>query len=558
MIRVLVGAFVIAASVLAPGQQRSGHRVDGRVVDTTSSTGVAYAQVELRPIGSGELVRTVSDRNGAFTFTGLAAGRYEPVAAKSGYVRTPWRVGQPPRVVNLHADRSAFLSLQLAPGAAIVGVVTTGGNPLSGAQVRVLRCNTVDTCEPAFGIGTSAETSGSGAFRLFGLPAGAYAVVAHARLTSDSNPVLGTPADAIRWAEDRLAGRRASGAPPSSVVRSVAWVPTYAPGVTTLSAAVRIQLAPGIEVTDVEIPMVLGQSGRVRGTASSAIGAVPRGLYLFPDQWTPMAPPATVLIGPEGRFESAAVPPGLYRLVGKSEPGTPNPTWAERRLQISGDLDHELDLVFQPALELFVNVSVDGVSPAQSALGALALRLRRTDVGITASNVDVVTATRDIHGRFVATGLLPGSYALEVLNAGRLWPRILTSSDGKDALEHGLVVTSPASATDLVLQLSTTPSSVAGDVRDADDVPAVAYMVVAFAALRDDRTARRIAHSRVAEDGSYVIRGLPEGDYFLGLVGSNDPADLTPELLDALATVSQPVSVVWGQETRQNLRLPTR
>jgi hypothetical protein len=67
---------------------------------------------------------------------------------------------------------------------------------------------------------------------------------------------------------------------------------------------------------------------------------------------------------------------------------------------------------------------------------------------------------------------------------------------------------------------------------------------------------RRTQVTRPASDGTYEIRDLPPGDYFLGAVTTIDPDELlTPAFFEQLVPISLPLALREGERRRQDVRL---
>jgi hypothetical protein len=124
---------------------------------------------------------------------------------------------------------------------------------------------------------------------------------------------------------------------------------------------------------------------------------------------------------------------------------------------------------------------------------------------------------------------------------------------GRDILDGGLDVR--ADVTDVTVTLSSAATMVVGALQLADGRPAFDFQVVAFptdSALWHAGS-RRIRTTPAAADGTFEIRGLPPGEYFLGAAGISGPADIDRRLLDALAAVSPRVTLADGQTQRVEL-----
>src|SRR4029077_11050546 len=111
----------------------------------------------------------------------LPAGRYQLSAAKGAYVQVSWgeQPGAMPKPLDLHAgEKLEHLDFTLPRGGVITGrVVDEFGEPLTGVTISAMRIQTIGGSRQLTNAG-GAGTNDEGAFRLFGLRPGQYAVQA--------------------------------------------------------------------------------------------------------------------------------------------------------------------------------------------------------------------------------------------------------------------------------------------------------------------------------------------------------------------------------------------
>src|SRR5262249_22272254 len=139
--------------------------------------------------------------------------------------------------------------------------------------------------------GTSLTTDDRGAFRIYGLPAGDYVLVAVSQSTPDIKTV--TP-DEVRWAmgDGRTGSSPAPTTPPPAAGATNAYVPIYFPGVLDLSAATTITLNAGDERQGLDLQLQTTITAKVEGT------------LLDPDGNPPQAPQINLI--PEDRLRPGA------------------------------------------------------------------------------------------------------------------------------------------------------------------------------------------------------------------------------------------------------------
>jgi hypothetical protein len=82
--------------------------------------------------------------------------------------------------------------------------------------------------------------------------------------------------------------------------------------------------------------------------------------------------------------------------------------------------------------------------------------------------------------------------------------------------------------------------------------------VVVFSADRVFWTSqsRRTQSTRPADDGRFILKNLPAGDYFVAALADADDLQWSdPRVLAELATAGVRVTIVDGQRTVQDLRI---
>jgi len=529
-------------------------RVSGVVLEEHSLVPVPMATVVLEHETQPRQM-VVADGRGQFWFDAVPAGRITLRASHTGFVPVPLVVDEPPRTVVVRASEDAQdVVLHLVRGGAIEGrVLSPAHAPLSGATVVAMQCVDRDVCTRITGRGAVARTDHRGGYRLFGLRGGDYIIAASARLSTDVSEVgLFDPQSSRELGEGRPR-------PLSAPAPAIALLTTFAPGSLDPLSAARIKVEVGQTVEMQDVYLRLGGAGRLSGrVAPGALSpALPRALFLFPDSVDAMVPPQiSVEVRPDGSFETTTLPAGTYRLVAKvAAPGAPT-HWAEARVSHTGGQTAGLLMALQPTLSFTGAVHVDGV---RSASPQVSLSLRRRDVAIVASNVDIGEARFDGEGRFSVDALLPGRYGLQVTpqsgSQRTLWLKGVLDPNGTDLRDDAITIRADAPPGSAVVELSARPSVVEGTLQK-DGLPPAGAMVVAFPRDSEQRSLRhRVATALVAPDGAFSILGLPSGDYILAPISTIDPDDLTLSAFAALATVGTPVSVIWGSTVTRTLRL---
>jgi hypothetical protein len=168
-----------AASALAiSGQTRPQTKtgtISGRVLgeDGGAIEGASVSCASLDGVAANRIALT--DGEGQFSFTGLSLSTYRLVASLAGYVAET--SGGPDRVVRIGDN----VTLNLAKGGVITGKVTDAtGNPVVAVSVSAQGIKDADG-KPLRGVvgSRSRQTDDRGIYRIYGLTAGTYVVVAN-------------------------------------------------------------------------------------------------------------------------------------------------------------------------------------------------------------------------------------------------------------------------------------------------------------------------------------------------------------------------------------------
>ena len=209
--------------------------ITGRVV-SDSGQPLANAVVQARPTGNPNAGQSAAtDREGTFQVTGLEQGvSYYLYASMPAYTTPPREPGPTATPAAYRAGDS--VTLTLIKGAAITGTVMTAtGEPVVGIRVRVervMRAANGRRLPNSWSVGEK-QTDDRGIYRVYGVPAGTYVVMAGGASQSYSSSFI-DPYDTD--------------------------VPTYAPS-STRDTAAEITVRAGEEVAGIDI-RYRGEQGR--------------------------------------------------------------------------------------------------------------------------------------------------------------------------------------------------------------------------------------------------------------------------------------------------------
>lgn len=580
----------------------SSARLSGRVVDgSTENRTVRRAIVTVTgaPIPEGR--SAITDDEGRFSFEGLPPGDYTIKAARPAFLSSAYgatRPGRPGTPVALAAgERVADLTIQLPHGSAIEGVLRdTANDPAPGMRVEAIRMTRTAQGEQGTRVGV-AFTDDRGIYRLFGLPAGDYVLVATPSVIVGGLGEIGAPSEAEVDAIFADLQRRQAGAdrpgPPSSprsdapspvpARRGYSTPATYYPGVISSGEAIRLTLGPDEEKIGVDFAMKLSNAATVAGNVLPPPGQTIPQVSVQIRSFGPELPVAggSLSGGPsvthnrlDGTFRIANVPPGRYRVVARSigAPGAPTQTisaggavpvpgadggsvwWAETDIHVAGDDIASVTLALQPAPRVSGRVTLEGATASASVrvqLEPVSLPGEPSN-GLTAP----LTAQSRADGTFEFSAVIPGAYRLTASGPSGTWAR--SARVGTTDLLDELVVVRTDIVTGLTILISPRRPAIAGTLSTPAGRPASGYFVVAFPT---DRAlwrwpSRRIQTTRPATNGGFELMDLPPGEYRIAVLTDLEPSDLGDSaFLDTLAAASATVALGEGERKTQNLRI---
>lgn len=376
LLGVLCGAFSLHAQNPPPATPPPGTAlITGRVVDAEGGAPIASAVVTLsaRPQTPAQSQnRVLTDADGRFFFSGLAAGSIDLAAAKPGYIpgsfgqRRPQGASQSIELAD--AGRRSDVKLTLWRYGTISGrVVDDAGDPFVGIDVRVAQQTFVaGHRQGSMGspLPTRVVTDDRGMFRFSALTPGDYLVVVPAIVTSEPTSFSGAIRAAGETPRAYLQTMAAVGSAPiisgdrsegltggnRSLVQALAGVPSIPPAdgpwltyettffqaATSVGSATAVHVVSGRDAPLSDLVLRLVPTFQVSGTVVGPEGpAASFGVHLLPADSAdlPLLDTATAVTDSAGAFTFYGVPPGSYvaRVV-----RTPWPTGPGSRLGLGG------------------------------------------------------------------------------------------------------------------------------------------------------------------------------------------------------------------------------
>lgn len=595
----LVVMLVCGATAGAWTQSRDGSRTEaqtgtaqitGRVV-VASETPTPLRRVVVTLTGDQPGIRlvAVTDDSGAYTFVGLAAGRYSLVAAKAGYVpmafggKRPGGAGTP---VLVREGQRAVADVALPKGSVLSGTVRDEfGRPVPGAGVTALvfrmssQTGELTPQSVAAGLGSAGQvvsgyfpdafpgtavTDDRGEYRIYGLAAGDYIVSATTRAPG-GNPTVATDVHQTSDADVRRAQqllRAPGGAVPSATtagateaapVQRVDFVPVYHPSAISRSDAATIALGVGEERYGVDVSLRLVSTARVYGDVIGPDGAPVAGVQVA--VMDPLSTSGgvfrTIRSGPDGEYAIGAVPPGRYLVQASAYPSGDS---AAVEVTING-VDVHVPISLMPALTVPARIVFDGATPPPSVEAVRLILWRRPQPIFGGHGLEYQS-----EGRVQLTRVPHGTYTLR-LNGRAPAGWILRSAmlNGVDVSDVPFELRPGVPAGEVVITLTDRPAEVSGTLQTSTGEPAPGYVLLVFSANKSYWVpgTRRTQLVRPDASGRFVARDLPAGDYLIAAVTDLEDGQWHNAAFLAELAASGPIAFTLAEGDRkvQDIRI---
>lgn len=575
---VVAGACVVVRSEPLP--QSSAPTVSGVVIADDPAQPVRRAVVTVSGSGLTASRTVMTNDVGRFSVPEVPPGNYTITAERPGFITSAYgskRPGRPGVALTVTRQSVTDLMIRLWRGAVVAGVVEDNrGQPVPGIPVRAIqRRRAVNSSWESLS-NNGAKTDESGEFRIYGLEPGSYLILASPPATEGSE-MLSPTASQVDAILDHLRRRRSAPASEPDVnVRQIStdvsgYIPTVYPATTSLEQASPIVLVAGQEMVGIRIALQRVRTGVVTGTVLAPSGVPARGatLQLVPPSATAVYPgfPAqrrTASTREDGQFEIGQVIPGRYSLLVRySDPAAASGTTevaagaGGSTLAASSTIEVAGDGVAGLVVRLSAGVSLKGRARFTRQQADTSNKPNPQCRLILSSELATYVGLTNPEGLFSIPSVLPGAYILRPAGgcATPSWWPLSASSNGSDLFDGPVQISSD---TDLDVVFLDRPSTLTGTLQQSGGAPVSDLFVVAYSV--DQRfwqpQTRRVQAVRPAKDGTYSMRGLPDGDYFLGAVTDVDPDDWgDPAFLAGLVSASVKVTVRNGQTTTQGLEI---
>jgi hypothetical protein len=344
------------------------------------------------------------------------------------------------------------------------------------------------------------------------------------------------------------------------------------------------------------LPIDQGGMPPVPGTSTNMARAQQNGKFTFrdvpPGQYRVMARANIRAVDPAAQAVAAANAQAAGRggrggaagpggQGGRGGPGQITQVlWGSADIAVSGEDVTNVSVSLKPGMTLTGRVSFEGQSalpPTDLTRVRINLSARGSQPGLDLGGLP--PAEVDATGLFRIKGVPPGRYSINAnAQAGQVpgaaqqpaggrggagggagqWTLKSAMANGRDALDHSLVVEPNQEVSGMLLTFVDRTQEVSGTIQDTMGKPTSDYTIILFAADKSfwQPQARRIQSARPGTDGKFAFRNIPAGDYRITAVTDVEPGEwFDPEFLAAIISASIPVSVNDGEKKVQDLKV---
>jgi hypothetical protein len=541
-------------------------RITGRVLAADNGRPLKRARVFINSADLGDGRGALTDDQGVFDFTELAAGRYTIVASKAGYVqlsygqRRPLQAGTPLQL--LDGQQLKGVEFRLPRGSVVAGAVfDEDGEPMPGVNVRVMRYQ-YQQGERRMTPVNNAQTDDKGEYRVWGLMPGDYYVSAVARNFATFGPRPFGGGRGPSTGSGRAGGRGGpvtAAASASSDEEELAYAPTYYPGVSNVADAKAIAVGLSQELLDISFNMQLVHAARISGRVTNPDGSeVSSGNVNLVNDGLPGRGQASVNYGGridwDGSFSIANVPPGRYILRARGT-DSETPQYAAQPVSINGQDVDDVTVILTPGATLTGVVTLQpGSTPAPDI----------TNIRITAPSTDQdsfgpqANARVDKEGKFTLDGVPAGTHLIRPGGNLRGWVLKSVTINARDVTDTPTTLRSGESLSGVSIVFTDQLNEINGTIATDQGTPMPEYTILAFTTDPSlwRPQSRHIMTTRPDQTGKFRIRGLPPGEYYVTTI---DPAEsgewFEPSYLDEHRAGAARVTLTDGDTKTHDFKI---
>ena len=510
----------------------------GKVTNLQTGEPLKKAMVHLRgharqgrPTADGYV--DTSEADGSFRFENVASGEYSLSGDRSGFIMTTYGArtsfSQGTNLTLSPGQETGNLTLALAPQGVIAGKVTDEEGDLMD-QVSVVALQRVwNRGKAQFQPAGFAMTDDLGEFRLSGLRAGRYSVMAKR--------------------EENQMGKEAPGNPQKPEIRPVA---TYYPDAMSLETATALSVSAGQVVDGTDIRLRWLPTHHVRGKVE---GNLPQNsqvaINITPEDGVHGFFFGGMNFTTDRKFDVAGVAPGDYLLTANSMGRSLSSLLARQRLEVGAADVNGVVLTVVALADLHGQVEIDagnGATPV--TLKSLMVFLNATGPGNMAGGMSADGVKED--GSFLIKEVGPTRYDVNVNNLPDGYYLKALSFGQQDILGKELDLTQGV-AGDLKITIRAGSPEVGGILKtDEKDHGDVTVALAPEIANEDGSGLRSVGTD---QDGKFSFKGPRPGKYRLFAIQGVHRNDLeNPDLLKEFT--SRGVEVELAEHDRKQIELP--
>jgi len=231
------------------------------------------------------------------------------------------------------------------------------------------------------------------------------------------------------------------------------------------------------------------------------------------------------------------------------------------RVDVSGQDLENVVLRLRPGLKVSGRIAVDASGPAPDLTRVRVWLQPAPGASWAAPYVQPVEATAD--GRFVIPNVPPGRYRVTTTiladpKVASAWAVKSAMVAGQDVLDDVLDMGADADISDAVITLTDRPTQFSGRMVDGAGKPVTEFALLVFSA--ESRfwlpLSRRVVQTRPGSDGTFTVRNLPPGKYYVCALSDIDPSQLTdPHFLEQLVPTAFAITLAEGENKRQDVKI---
>lgn len=531
---------LLIAALLSSAAHAQSAMVEGTVINKLTgaplkNAHVIYNHTDAGPNNTSTPISTDTDPQGHFLVE-LSAGSYRLWVERSGFARQIFGALSPAgegATLTLAAGQQMHdVVFRMTPLGAIAGrVFDEDGEPLTGVDIQVLRFQYSTGHRQLVSVAGSSSND-RGEYRVFGLPAGRYLLLASPPGAPITRPI--ESGALVADAQD-------------------AYAALYYPGVLEVDAASPVLLPEGGELNDADFRLRRIRAITLRGRLLSPMGKSSadqvqvvlahneKNTASYIDRAAAAVDSAT------GRFEFHGVAPGSYLLVG-SELVAGRALSGRIPVEISATAPpEEVSLALAPAFDVPGLVEVEGAQRGNAPNSMV--RLTSAE-GLAPGPQPAGKLAAD--GSFHLPGVTAALWALSIdpLPPG-LWIKSATFAGNEIA--SGEFSVHEGSRGALRIVLAGNGAQISGTVTaNGQPVRATVVLVPAAPEQRGLQPLYRVTNS--SERGVFALKGVRPGAYKLFAFKEVAPFEwFDPELLQTVESLGEALAVGEGETAQRDL-----